>query len=141
MALSSLLHDAFLLRRCHSFPATIFDHRLLPILARRSFANEQIGTFCKFSDGIAKAGISRKHDHAIRRFKPIGIRLVLPRSQALVESKMAVFNGRHFGICILIDHPGANIMTEEHIGYRHRAASVRYPDLGASAAILDGSLD
>src|SRR5262249_21187123 len=54
---------------------------------------------------------------------------------------MAVFNGSYLDICVLIDQPGADIMTEEHIGYRHRAASVRYPDLGTNAAILHSSFD
>src|SRR5262249_9482133 len=136
VTLSSLSHDAFLLCGSHGLPATVFDHHLLPILARRSFSDEQIGTFCKFSDAIAKTGISRKHDHAIRRFKPIGIRLVLPRSQAFVESKMAVFNGSYLDIFVLIDQPGANIMTEEHIGYRRGAASIGDSDLGADREIL-----
>ena len=80
-------------------------------------------------------------DELVRGVDIIGTPLNALNRIILTGTKMAVFNGRHFDICVLIDQPGADIMTEEHIGYRHRAASVRYPDLGADAAILDGSLD
>ncbi len=54
---------------------------------------------------------------------------------------MAVFDGRHFDVRVLVNHPGADIMTEEHLGYRYGAASVGDPDLSTNGEILDSGLD
>ncbi len=91
MSLGGLPHDAGLLDRSHGLPATAIDHLLHPTLERRGFRDEQIGAFCKFSDGIARAGIPRKHNHAVRRFKAIGIGLVLAGSRAFMEMQNGCF--------------------------------------------------
>ena len=141
MPLGHLTHDAGLLGRGHGLPATVIGHLFHPALARRGFRDEQIGVFRKFRDGIAGAGIPGKHNHAIRRFKTIGIGLVLAGSRAFMEIKMAVFDGRHLDVRVLINHPGADIMTEEYLGYRHAATSVGNPDLGTDSEILNSGLD
>ncbi len=119
MSLGHLPHNAGLLGQAHGLPATIIGHLLHSTLARRGFRDEQIGAFRKFSDGIARAGIPREHNHAIRCFKTIGIGLVLAGSRAFMEIKMAVFDGRHLDVRVLVNHPGADIMTEEHLSYRY----------------------
>jgi hypothetical protein len=129
VSLGHLPHDARLHGRVHGLPATIIGHLLHPTLTRRRLRNEQIGTFCKFCDGVARAGVSGKHGYSIRRFKTIGIRLVLARSRAFVETKMAVFDSRHLDIHVVVNQSGANIVAEEHLSYRHGAASVGNPDL------------
>jgi hypothetical protein len=58
-----------------------------------------------------------------------------------MESKMAVFDGRNFDVRVLVNHPGANIMTEEHPGYRYGATSIGNPDLGTYGEILHSGLD
>src|SRR5919108_466542 len=136
VTLRGLSHTAGLLGWGHGLPATVVDHRLLPIFARTSFGHQQIRACRKFSDGIAGAGISRKDDHAIRGFKTIGIRLVLAGSRAFMESKMAVFGGRHLDVRVVVNHPGANVMTEEQPGYRYGATAVSNPDLGTYGEIL-----
>ena len=141
MALGHLPHDTGLLGRTHGCPATIIGHLLHPALARRSFRNEQIGTFCKFCNGIAGAGIPGKDNHAIRRFETIGIGLVLASSRTFMEIEMAVFDGRHLDIRVLVNHTRANIMTEEHLVYRQRATSVGDPDLGTDGVILHSGFD
>src|SRR5262249_53993201 len=73
----------------------------------------------------------RKHDHAVRRFETIGIRLVFAGGWAFVKSKMAILNGRYLDIYVLIDQPGADIMTQKHFGYRHSAASIGNSDFRA----------
>jgi hypothetical protein len=141
MLVGHLPHDASLLGSGHGFPATIIGHLLHAALARRCFRDDQISISCEFRDCIAKAGIPGKHNHAIRRFEPVGIGLVLAGSRAFMKSKMAVFDGRHLDIRVFINNPGADIMTEEDVGYRHAAASVRNPDLGTDGEILDSGLD
>jgi hypothetical protein len=141
MTLGGLSHDAGLLGRAHCLPATAVNQRLLPIFGRRSFGDKQIGTFCKFSDGIAWADISCKHNHAIRRFKTIGMGLVLAGCRVLMESKMAVFDGRHLYVRVLKNHPGTDVITEEQLGYRYGAASISNPDLGTYGEILHGGLN
>ena len=54
---------------------------------------------------------------------------------------MAVFDGRHLDVRVLVNHPGADIMTEEHLGYRYGAASVGDPDLSTNSEILHSGLD
>jgi hypothetical protein len=58
-----------------------------------------------------------------------------------MKIKMAVFDGRHFDVHVLVNHPSANIMSEEHLGYRYRAASVGNPDLSTDGEILHSGLD
>src|SRR5262249_1618650 len=115
MSLGGLPLGARLLLRSHLLPAAAFDHSLHPILERSSFGDEQIGDCRKFSDGIAGAGIPRKHNHPVRRVKAIGIGLVLAGSLAFMEIKMAVFDGCHFDVRVLVNYPSANIMTGEHL--------------------------
>ena len=66
---------------------------------------------------------------------------MLAGSRAFMESKMAVFDGRHLDVRVLVDHPGANIVTEEQLGYRHGATAVGNPDLGADGEILHSGFD
>ena len=66
---------------------------------------------------------------------------MLAGSRAFMEIKMAIFDGRHFDVRVLVNHPGADIMTEEHLRYRYAAASVGNPDLGADGEILHSGLD
>src|SRR5215467_11035068 len=115
MSLGGLPLRASLLLRSHLLPAAAFDHSLHPILERRSFGDEQIGAFRKFSDGIAGAGIPRKHNHSPRRFKAIGIGLVLAGSRAFMKIKVSVFDGRHLDVRVLINYASANIMTGKHL--------------------------
>src|SRR4030095_15510242 len=140
-SLGHLPHDAGLLGWAHSLPATIIGHLLHPTFARRCLRNEQISAFCEFCDGIARAGIPREHNHAIRRFKTIGIGLVLVSSRAFMEIKMAVFDGRHPDVRVLVNHLGAHVMTEEHLCYRYAAASVGNSDLGTDGEILHSGRD
>lgn len=58
MFLRRLPHNAGLLGRDHGLPATVVYHLLHPTLARRGFRDEQIGSFRKFSDSIARASIA-----------------------------------------------------------------------------------
>src|SRR5262245_57346792 len=141
VTLSSLSHDAFLLCGSHGLPATVFDHHLLPILARRRFGDEQISAFCKFSDAIAGACVSGKHDHTVRRFNTVRIGLVLTGSGPLVKGKMAVFDSRHLDVLILVEHPGANVMTEEQFSDRYGTTPVSYPDFGTNREILHSGFD
>src|SRR6185503_12225938 len=58
-----------------------------------------------------------------------------------MEIKMAVFDGRHLDVRVLVNHPRANIMTKEHLRYRHGATSVSNSDLSTNGVILHGGLD
>ncbi len=58
-----------------------------------------------------------------------------------MESKMAVFDRRHFDVRVLVNHAGADIMTEKHLDYRYAAASIGNPDLGTDGEILHSGLD
>ena len=66
---------------------------------------------------------------------------MLPRSRASMEFKMAVFDGRHFDIRVLVNHARADIMTEEHLSYRHAATSVGNSDLSTDGIVLHRGLD
>ena len=66
---------------------------------------------------------------------------MLASSWTFMESKMAVFDGCHLDVRILKNHPGADIMTEEHLGYRYGAASISNPDLGTYGEILHGGFN
>jgi hypothetical protein len=61
-------------------------------------------------------------------------------SRAFMERKMAVFDGRHLDVRVLVNHPVANVMTEEQLGYRHCATSVGNPDLGTNGKIPHSGL-
>src|SRR5919109_4815874 len=54
---------------------------------------------------------------------------------------MAVFDGRHPDVCVLINHTRADIMTVKHLRYRYAAASVGDSDLGTNRKILDSGLN
>ena len=67
---------------------------------------------------------------------------MLARSRAVVmKAKMGVFDGRHFDVRVLVNHPGAEIMAEVHPGDRHCAAAVSGPDLRADGEVLQGGFD
>ena len=58
-----------------------------------------------------------------------------------MEIKMAVFDGRHLDVRALVNHPGADIMPEEHLGDRYGAACVGNPDLSTNGEILHSGRD
>ena len=58
-----------------------------------------------------------------------------------MEIKMAVFDGRHFDIGILVDHAGADVATEKHLSNWDCPASIADPDLRTLGEILHGCLD
>ena len=66
---------------------------------------------------------------------------MLAGSRPFMEIKMAVFDGRHLDVRVLVNHPGADIMTEEHLRYRYGAASVGNPDLSTNGEIRHSGLD
>jgi hypothetical protein len=66
---------------------------------------------------------------------------VLAGSRAFMESKMAVFDRRHFDVRILVNHPDADIMTEKHLDYGDRAAAIGDPDLGTDLEVLHSGFD
>src|SRR5262245_39544421 len=140
VTLSGLSHNAFLLGGGHRLPPTVVDHHLLSIFARRRLGDEQVSTFCKFGDGITWTRVPRKHDQTSRRLKTIRKGLVLTRSRAFMESKMAVFNRRHLDVLILVEHFGPNVMTEEQFSDRYGTTAVSYPDFGTNCEILHSSL-
>ena len=47
---------------------------------------------------------------------------MLTGSRASMEIKMAVFDGGHFDVRVLVNHPRADIMTDERLSYRYGAA-------------------
>src|SRR4029077_13705601 len=100
-----------------------------------------VSTSCKLRNPIAWAGISRKHDHSVRRIKAIGIGLVCATGAVAVKLKMGILDGCHLEVGVLIDNPGTDIMSEEDLIYRYGAASVSNPNLGANGEIMDCSSD
>ena len=63
------------------------------------------------------------------------------RSRPFVESEMGIFDCGHLDIGILVNHSGTNVVTEEQLANRYRAASGGNSDLGANREILHRSLD
>jgi hypothetical protein len=58
-----------------------------------------------------------------------------------MESEMAVFNRCDLDVRVFVNQPGADVVTEEHMVYRHCAASIRDSDLGTNAEILHSRVD
>ena len=116
-------------------PATVIDHILHPNFKFFRCRDEQIRAFRKFSEGLVRASISREHDHPVGRFKTIGIGLVLAGIRAFMEIKMVVFDGRHLDVHILVNHSDADVMTEQHLRYRHRGAHRKTIDIPPVPAI------
>ena len=126
----------------HCLPLTVFDHPLHSILERKGHRDQQIGALRNFRDDIAGTGVSGEHDHAAGCLEAIGIGFVLTGTAAtVVQIEMAVFDGHYLNIGVLVNHPGADIMTEEHLGNRYTAPAVGNPEFGTDGEILHGGFD
>ena len=71
-----------------------------------------------------------KNDNAGGGVEAIGIGFVLFRSRPFVESEVGIFDCRYLDISILVNQSGANVVTEEQLLNRYRAASIGNSDLG-----------
>jgi hypothetical protein len=58
-----------------------------------------------------------------------------------LEIKMGVFDSCHRDVGVLVDHPGADIMTEEQFADRYSAASIGNSDISADSEVLHRGLD
>src|SRR5262249_48059261 len=141
MSRGHLLFNTDLLVGGHYLPLTGLDQQSHTLFDRICFGHEEISASRKFSKGIVGAGVTCEHDHAVRCIEAIGIRFVLARGWALMESKMGVFDGCHLHVGVLKNHSSADIMAEEQLIYRYCAASVGDPDLSTNGEILHRSLD
>lgn len=95
-------HETGLIIGGHCLPATVIHQQSNPFLHRDGFCYEQIGAVGELSYGIAGAGNVGKYDHTVRCLKAIGIGLEFACSGPAVESEMAVFDGRHLDVAVLV---------------------------------------
>ena len=66
---------------------------------------------------------------------------MLARSWPCMKREMAIFDGRHPDIRVLVNNPGANIATHEYLGYRYGPASVGNTDLGTDREVPHSGFD
>jgi hypothetical protein len=103
---------------------------LHPLLNGISLRHKQICASREFDKPIEGTGITCENDYAARSVETIGIGFVLSRGRPFVESEVGIFDCCYLDIGILVNQSGANVVTEEQLLNRYRAASIGNSDLG-----------